>query len=135
LATVTIIDIYRRHFNREASDHHLLNASKWVTVFWGCYAIGFAQFGKNFGALIEAVNMVGSLFYGGLLGVFVLAFGFKHVRGGAAFYGVLIGEAAIFATAIFTRISFLWFNVIGAVVVVISGLMIAQFTALKSRGE
>ena len=133
LATVTIIDIYRRHFNREASDHHLLNASKWVTVFWGCYAIGFAQFGKNFGALIEAVNMVGSLFYGGLLGVFVLAFGFKHVRGGAAFYGVLIGEAAIFATALFTRISFLWFNVIGAVVVVTSGLMIAQFTGLKSR--
>ena len=77
--------------------------------------------------------MVGSLFYGGMLGVFVLAFGFKNVKGGAAFYGVLIGEAAIFATALFTRISFLWYNVIGAVVVVVSGLMIAQFANPQSK--
>jgi SSS family transporter len=126
LATVTIIDIYRRHIRKEGTDHHYLMASRVATVFWGLYAIGFAQFGKNFGALIEAVNMVGSLFYGSLLGVFVLAFGFKKVNGNGAFYGVLVGQAAIFATWLLTGISFLWFNVIGAVVVVVSGLVISR---------
>ena len=67
------------------------------TVFWGIYAVGFAQYGRNFGALIEAVNIVGSLFYGGLLGVFMLAFFFKKVGPNGAFFGVLAGEAAIFA--------------------------------------
>lgn len=126
LATVTVIDIYRRHIRKRGTDRHYLVASRLATVFWGFYAIGFAHFGRNFGALIEAVNMVGSLFYGGLLGVFVLAFGFKHVSGSAAFYGVILGEAAIFATSIFTNISFLWYNVIGALVVVLSGLAISQ---------
>lgn len=131
LATVTIIDIYRRHIHKQGTDRHYLMASKIGTVFWGLYAIGFAQFGKNFGALIEAVNMVGSLFYGGLLGVFVLAFGFKQVGANGAFYGVLIGEAAIFATSIFTNISFLWFNVIGTVVVVASGLLITRMAPAR----
>ena len=124
LATVTVIDVYQRHVHKTGSDHHYLTASKLATVFWGIYAIGFAQFGKNFGALIEAVNMVGSLFYGGLLGVFILAFAFKHVGPNGAFYGVLLGEAAIFAAAVFTKISFLWYNVIGAVVVVAAALAI-----------
>ncbi len=86
----------------------------------------FAGFGRNFGALIEAVNVVGSLFYGGLLGVFVLAFFFKRTGANGAFYGVLAGEAAIFATSIFTHISFLWFNVIGCVVVVAVGTSISR---------
>ncbi len=133
LATVTVIDIYRRHISKSGSDHHYLMASRICTVFWGLYAIGFAQFGKNFGALIEAVNMVGSLFYGGLLGVFVLAFGFKHVGANGAFYGVIVGEAAIFATSLFTNISFLWFNVIGAVVVVVSGLLITKFSPAPQK--
>ena len=124
LATVTVIDIYRRHIRTEASDGHYLWASRLATVFWGLYAVGFAQFGRNFGALIEAVNMVGSLFYGGLLGVFVLAFFFKRVGANGAFYGVLAGEAAIFTAALFTSISFLWFNVIGCVVVVLAALLI-----------
>jgi Na+/proline symporter len=131
LATVTIIDIYRRHIRKNGTDRHYLMASKIGTVFWGLYAIGFAQFGKNFGALIEAVNMVGSLFYGGLLGVFVLAFGFKKVGANGAFYGVIVGEAAIFATNIFTNISFLWYNVIGAVVVVTSGLLITRIAPAR----
>ncbi len=126
LATVTIIDIYRRHFRKNATDHHYLMASRLATVFWGAYAMTFAGFGRNFGALIEAVNMVGSLFYGGLLGVFVLAFFFKRTTGDGAFYGVLAGEAAIFATSLFTNISFLWFNVIGCVVVVATGTAISR---------
>lgn len=128
LATVTVIDIYRRHVNKNASDHHYLMASRWATVFWGLYAVGFAQYGKNFGALIEAVNIVGSLFYGGLLGVFVLAFFFKNVGANGAFYGVLAGEAAIFAANIFTKISFLWYNVIGCIVVILVALLISRAT-------
>ena len=125
LATVTVIDIYRRHFRKNASDRHYLWVSKIATVFWGAYAISFASFGHNFGALIEAVNMIGSLFYGGLLGVFVLAFFFRKTGANGAFYGVLAGEAAIFAVDLFTRISFLWFNVIGCVVVVAAALVIS----------
>ncbi len=97
LAAVTVIDLYQRHIRRDASDHHYLTASRWATVFWGLFAVGFAQYGRNFGALIEAVNIVGSLFYGGLLGVFMLAFFFKKVGPNGAFFGVLAGEAVIFA--------------------------------------
>jgi len=126
LATVTVIDIYRRHVNRDASDRHYLVASRWATVFWGAYAVGFAQFGRNFGALIEAVNIVGSLFYGGLLGVFVLAFFFRRVGPNGAFYGVIAGEAAIFAANLFTKISFLWYNAVGCIVVIVTALLISR---------
>jgi Na+/proline symporter len=127
LATVTVIDIYQRHIRRSATDKHYLVISRIGTVFWGLYAVCFAQYGRNFGALIEAVNIVGSLFYGGLLGVFVLAFVFRRVGANGAFYGVIAGEAAIFAVASLTKISFLWFNVIGAVVVVAAALLVNQF--------
>jgi SSS family solute:Na+ symporter len=126
LATVAVIDIYRRHIRRRATDHHYLLASRVATVFWGVYAVAFAQYGRNFGALIEAVNVVGSLFYGGLLGVFVLAFFFKSVGPNGAFFGVLAGEAAIFAANLFTHISFLWYNVIGCVTVVVTALLVSR---------
>ena len=135
LATVTIIDIYKRHFRTNASDGHYLLASKLATLFWGCYAVAFASYGRNFGALIEAVNMIGSLFYGGMLGVFVLAFFFKGVGANGAFYGVLIGEAAIFATNQLTSISFLWYNVIGCVVVIAAGVGISKVTGHRSGGS
>ncbi len=126
LATVSVIDIYRRHINRNAADHHYLTASRVATVFWGLFAVGFAQYGRNVGALIQAVNIIGSLFYGGLLGVFVLAFFFKSVGPNGAFFGVIAGEAAIFAANFLTKISFLWFNVIGCVVVVVVGLVVSR---------
>lgn len=126
LATVSVIDIYRRHIKRDASDRHYLVASRVATVFWGCFAMGFAQYGKNFGALIQAVNVIGSLFYGGLLGVFVLAFFFRSVGANGAFCGVLAGEAAIFAADLFTNISFLWYNVIGCLVVIAVALLVSK---------
>ncbi len=125
LATVTVIDIYRRHFHPDAPDRHYLIASRLATAFWGVYAAAFASFAKGFGALIVAVNQVGSLFYGGMLGVFVLAFFVKRVGANGAFLGVLAGEAAIFAAAKFTKIAFLWYNVIGCVVVVAVGLAVS----------
>ncbi len=125
LATVSVIDIYRRFLVRNQTDRHYLFASRVLTVFWGAYAVAFAALGaRGFGALIERVNIVGSLFYGGLLGAFVLAFFFKRVGGTATFYGVLAGEAAIFAVAAWTSLSFLWYNVVGCAVVISVALLI-----------
>jgi Na+/proline symporter len=122
LATVTVIDIYKRFVHGAGGDRHYLLVSRVATAFWGLYAVVTAQYLKGVGALIETVNLVGSLFYGGLLGVFALAFFFKRVDGRGAFWGVLAGEAAIFAAKLFTGIGFLWYNVIGATVVVATGL-------------
>ena len=122
LATVAVVDIYKRYVRRDASDHHYLNASRWLTLFWGVYAVVFAGFAGRLGSLIVAVNFVGSLFYGTLLGCFVLALGFRRVGGTPAFVGMLTGEAAVLATAYFTNISWLWYNVIGAGVVVFTAL-------------
>jgi Na+/proline symporter len=131
LATVSLVDIYSRYIARGKSDRHYLLASRLLTIFWAGFAVCFAAIGApGFGALIERVNIVGSLFYGGLLGVFVLAFFFKSVGGTAAFWGVLAGEAAIFCAAAFTQVSFLWYNVIGSVVVVLTGVLL---TFLRPR--
>jgi len=125
LATVTVIDVYRRHLKKEASDRHYLLASRMATAAWGAYAIMTAQYAKNLGSLIVVVNQLGSLFYGALLGVFVLAFFFRRVGGTAAFAGVLCGQAAVFAAHLFTKTAFLWYNAIGCVAVVASALLIS----------
>ena len=133
LATVSVVDIYGRYIARNRGDRHYLIASRFLTLFWGAFAVCFAALGaRGFGALIERVNIVGSLFYGGLLGVFVLAFFCKRVRGTAAFCGILAGEAAIFSAAAFTQVSFLWYNVIGCVVVVAVGLLVQVFESRSS---
>ncbi len=134
LATVTVIDIYKRHLVKGSSDLHYLKVSRLATVFWGIYAIVFASTAKGFGALIEAVNQVGSLFYGGMLGVFVLAFFVKRCTATGAFVGVLAGEAAIFITARFTE-AFLWYNVIGCVVVVAVGWSISAIQVRHARNK
>lgn len=117
LATVTVVDIYRR-IKVGGSDRHYLWASRIFTLFWGAYAVVVANYAKTLGSLIEVVNRVGSLFYGGMLGVFILAFYMRRIGSNAAFWGVILGEAAIFACNYFTTISYLWFNVIGCLVVV-----------------
>jgi Na+/proline symporter len=123
LATVTVMDLYRRYLKPTGADGHYLLVSRIATAFWGLYAMIFAQFGKNLGSLVEAVNLVGSLFYGSLLGVFALAFFFKRVSGTGAFWGMILGEVAIFTAFFLTDISFLWYNVIGAIVVIVTGLI------------
>lgn len=135
LATVSVIDVYKRHFRADAQDLHYLRASQWATAFWGVYAVITAQFAKNLGSLVEAVNLLGSFFYGGLLGVFALAFFFPRVKGTAAFLGVLGGEVAIFATWKFTTVSFLWYNVVGCAGVVGLGLLFSLFESKNSRGQ
>jgi Na+/proline symporter len=128
LATVTVVDFYKRYWRREASDRHFLNASRWATLFWGAYCVGFAFFGGRLGSLIVAVNMIGSLFYGSLLGCFVVAFGFRRVGGNAVFTAMLVGEAVVLATAAWTEVSWLWYNVIGCVVVVVTALVVTSAT-------
>jgi Na+/proline symporter len=118
LATVSVIDVYRR-FRPEATDRQTVFASRLGTVFWGAYAVTFSVlFGQGFGTLIEAVNQVGSFFYGTMLGVFFVAFFMKRVGGTAVFIGAFAGELAILAAWRFTHIAYLWYNVVGAVAVV-----------------
>src|SRR5271157_5793041 len=135
LATVTVIDIYKRFVHGAADDRHYLLVSRVATAFWGLYAVVTAQYLKGVGALIETVNLVGSLFYGGLLGVFALAFFFKRVDGTGAFWGVLAGEAAIFAAKLFTGIGFLWYNVIGATVVVGTGVVVSGLRGSRTAAH
>ncbi|MGH9675367.1 MAG: sodium:solute symporter family transporter, partial [Bryobacteraceae bacterium] len=135
LATVSVIDIYRRYIRREASDRHYLLASRASTLFWGVFAMFTAEYAGSRGTLIEAVNSLGSLFYGGMLGVFVLAFFFKRVGGTAAFAGVLCGEAAIFYAFWFTSLPFLWFNVIGCLTVVAVGLALSLLPASRAPAQ
>jgi Na+/proline symporter len=125
LATVTVIDLYQRHARKGRSDREYLRAARLATVFWGCYAVVFAEYGRNLGSLIVAVNRLGSLFYGSLLGVFVVAFFLPRARGGSAFYGLLAGEAAILATWQLTGVSFLWYNVVGCVVAVVTAWLLS----------
>jgi Na+/proline symporter len=124
LATVTVMDMYRP-IRPDGTDNHYLWASRGATVFWGMYAVAFASFGRYLGSLIEAVNIVGSLFYGGMLGVFILAFFVPRSNASGAFWGVLAGEIAIFSCFLFTKISFLWYNVIGCLVVVAVGVVLS----------
>jgi SSS family solute:Na+ symporter len=118
LASVTVIDIYKRLARRNASDEHYLIVSKWATVFWGLYAISFAQFANHLGSLIEAVNKMGSLFYGTILGIFFIAFFFKRIGGNATFFAAIISELTVLACFFFTKIPYLWFPVIGCLILI-----------------
>jgi Na+/proline symporter len=103
------------------------------TVFWCGYAIVTARYGAGLGSLIEAVNQIGSLFYSCMLGVFVLAFYFPRVTANGAFIGVLVGEAAIFATNQFAHVAYLWYNIIGCVVVIAVGVLVSSLERGPSR--
>ena len=126
LATATVIDHYRRYMRPGASDPHYTLAARLATAFWGVYATAFASFGGQLGSLIEAVNRVGSFFYGSLLGVFVLAFAPWKTTGRGAFMGMLAGLAAVAWTSTQTEISYLWYNVVGCVVAVGVGWLVGR---------
>jgi SSS family solute:Na+ symporter len=132
LAGATVIDFYRRYFRKSASDAHYLRASRAATLFWGVFATAAACFAGRLGSLIEAVNKVGSYFYGPILGVFLLAFLVKRCRGTGAFWGLIAGQAAVLAVAHYTSISYLFYNVVGAVVVLAAG---AAISSLPGRAQ
>jgi Na+/proline symporter len=125
LSTATVIDFYRRHFRPEAPDAHYLMVSKVATGFWGLFACGVALYAGRLGSLIEVVNKFGSYFYGSLLGVFALAIGTRRATGNGAFFGLLAGMVTVAVVASYSKISFLWYNVIGCVVVVAVGMLLS----------
>ncbi len=128
LSTATVMDFYRRHFRKEAPDSHYLIVSKLATGFWGVFACVVALYAGRLGSFIEVVNKFGSYFYGSLLGVFVLAIGTRRATGNGAFFGLLAGIASVALVGNYSKISFLWYNVIGCVVVVVVGILISLAT-------
>jgi Na+/proline symporter len=124
LASTTVVDIYRRMFKKEGSDRHYVVASKVSTVIWGAYAIFLAESASRLGSLIEAVNILGSLFYGTILGIFLVAFYIKRIGGTATFWAAFIAEAAVVFCFFFTDISFLWYNVVGSAGVIVSAMIL-----------
>ncbi len=128
LATATIIDFYRRHFVTTATDAHYLRVSKLATIFWGLVACVVAMYAANQGSLIEVVNRYGSLYYGSLLGVFILAILTRRATATGAFWGLIAGMVVVLTVALtMPWIAFLWHNLIGAVVVVVVGMVISAF--------
>jgi len=125
LATVTVIDFYRRWVRPEAPDAHYLLVSKAATGFWGLFACGVAMFAATLGSLIVVVNRFGSFFYGSILGVFLLAM-IPRARATGAFVGLIAGMAAVGVVNFGApSVSWLWHNVIGAVTVVAVGLILS----------
>jgi solute:Na+ symporter, SSS family len=125
LASATIIDFYKRHFVKSATDTHYVNVSKLATVGWGLFACVVAMSASNQGSLIEVVNRYGSFFYGSLLGVFMLGILTTTATAVGAFYGLVAGMAVVLVVAFTTSVAFLWHNLIGAVVVFAVGMAIS----------
>ncbi len=131
LATTSVVDIYKRNFVPEAEDKHYLFVSKLFTVLWGIIALCFAMMASLFENLIEAVNIIGSLFYGTILGIFVVAFFLKKVDGKGVFIAAIIGEVivlSLFALDYYERIdlAYLWLNMIGCMAVVLVSLIFSK---------
>jgi Na+/proline symporter len=121
LSSATVIDFYRRYLKSDASDSHYLSVSRAATFGWGAFATVCALYMGRLGSAIEAVNRIGSNFYGPILGVFVLAIGTKRTNGHGAFLGILAGVAAVQLTARFSNVSFLYYNLIGTAAAVAVG--------------
>jgi SSS family solute:Na+ symporter len=118
LATCSIVDVYRRHIRRDREDAHYVKISRFSMALWGVYAIAFAQYASRLGSLIEAVNILGSLFYGTMLAIFLIAFYLKWIGGTATFWAAFVGEIVVLSCYFFTSIPWLWYNVVGCGVVV-----------------
>ncbi len=132
LATTSMVDIYKRNFVQDATDRHYLLASKGFTILWGGIALLFAATANLFENLIQAVNIIGSLFYGTILGIFLVAFFMKWVKARSVFWAGLLGELLVVALFVMTQydisfelfgftvsisIAYLWLNLIGCMLV------------------
>lgn len=134
LATTSVIDFYRRWYKPEADDAHYLKVSKIATGFWGLFACAVATYAATLGSLIEVVNRFGSFFYGSILGVFLLAM-MPRAKGMGAFIGLISGMGVVAAVTFGAPdVSFLWHNVIGAVTVVVVGLVLGGLGDGDSQG-
>ncbi len=126
LASTTVIDIYKRSINKSATDKQYLYASRMATFAWGVFCICAALFAGKMGNLLEAVNVLGSLFYGTILGIFIVAFYVKRVAGQAVFYAAVLTEGFVLCCWYFDIMAFLWLNVLGCTMVVFLGLALEK---------
>ncbi|MCE2759165.1 MAG: sodium:solute symporter [Chitinophagaceae bacterium] len=131
LSSSTLIDFHKQFIKADTTDEEEFRLSKMYTLFWGIFCIVFAQFATNLGSLIEAVNILGSWFYGVMLGIFLVAFYLKKVGGNAVFYAAILGELSVLAMYAFTDIGWLWLNVIGALAVVMLSLVLQLVTTRR----
>ena len=133
LGATSVVDFYKRSVRPDASDRHYLRVAQLFTAGWGVLAVLFAAGASLVDNLIQAVNILGSLFYGTILGLFLVAFFSKRVGAGPVFLAALLSEAAVIAVWLATDIGFLWFNVIGCALVVAISWTIARFPAGRRR--
>ena len=138
LASTTTVDIYKRNLKKDGDENHYLTRSKLFTFLFGVLAITFAIMAKLFDNLIEAVNILGSLFYGTILGVFLVAFFLKKVRGNAVFYSALISQVIIIVLYTLNRfevidLAYLWYNLIAPGLVVGFALLLELISSDKKE--
>jgi len=127
LASTTTIDIYKRNLKRPKNDIHFVKSTRWFTLFWGIIAIAFACYATLFENLIQFVNILGSVFYGTILGIFLVGFYVKFVKGQALFFGAVISQASIFYIYYLDVVGYLWLNVIGAVLTISISSVLQRF--------
>ncbi|MFB9110585.1 sodium:solute symporter [Flavobacterium gyeonganense] len=141
LASTTAIDIYKRNLKEEKSEKHYLNATKFFTLFWGVVAILFACVGTLFENLIQLVNIIGSIFYGTVLGIFLVGFYLRRVQAKPMFYSAIISQLTIFIIYYFMiyiypsgqeKLGYLWLNFIGAILTILLSVFI-QITFYKKN--
>ncbi|MBU2046661.1 MAG: sodium:solute symporter, partial [Bacteroidetes bacterium] len=135
LASTTSVDIYKRLINKSGTDLRYLNISKITTFFWGVVSIGMALYASKLGNLLEAVNILGSLFYGTILGVFLVAFYVKSVGGKAVFYAALLTEVFVFIAYKFNWMAYLWLNLFGCALVIGFGLVLEKVFGRKTADD
>lgn len=140
LATTTVVDIYRRSIITDQSDRHYLNASKGFTLLWGALALFFATTASLFENLIQAVNIIGSLFYGPILGIFAVAFVMKSIGGRAVFIAAGLGEAVVITLFLMDNkeiinLEFLWLNPIGCLAVMLFAWLLQPLVGKKGEVE
>ncbi|MCQ6959675.1 sodium:solute symporter [Mucilaginibacter aquariorum] len=127
LASTTVVDIYKRILKPNESDHSYVTASRLATVFWGFVCIGMALYASKIGNLLEAVNQLGSYIYGTILGVFIVAFYLKKIKGTPVFIAAVITEALICVMGYYDAVAYLWLNAIGCVGVIIIAWVLNKF--------
>ena len=133
LASCTVVDFHKKFINTNLTEKEDYSIARWYTFAWGVFSVIIAMFAHNIGnSLIEAVNILGSLFYGVILGIFLVAFWIKKVDGNAIFTGAIISEVLVIVVYKMDMVSFLWLNVIGALLVIIMSVIIQFGISLKS---
>jgi len=133
LASTTTIDIYRRYVKEEHDDKHYVNATKLFTLLWGVIAILFACIGTLFENLIQLVNIIGSIFYGTVLGVFLVAFYIKYIRAEAIFWSAMATQIIVIVVYLLDVVSYLWLNVIGAALTILLSLTVQAVINARAR--